>query len=52
MLPKKDNLYIKGKYKEGERNGYFSIVDKESGINTNHQYISFIQTRLIKEYNM
>ena len=51
MLPKKDNLYIKGKYKEGERNGYFSIVDKENGINTNHQYISFIQTRLIKEYN-
>ena len=51
VSPNKDNLYIKGKYKEGERNGYFSIVDKESGINTNHQYISFIQTRLIKEYN-
>jgi Leucine-rich repeat (LRR) protein len=44
-------LYIKGKYKEGERNGYFDIVDKEKGINTNHQYISFIQTRLINEYN-
>jgi hypothetical protein len=51
VSPNKDNLYIKGKYKEGERNGYFSIVDKENGINTNHQYISFIQTRLIKEYN-
>jgi hypothetical protein len=51
ILPIKDNLYIKGKYKEGERNGYFDIVDKEKGINTNHQYISFIQTRLINKYN-
>ena len=50
-LPNKDNLYIKGKYKDGERNGYFNIVDKENGINTSHQYISFIQNRLISEYN-
>ena len=44
-------MYIKGKYKDGERNGYFNIVDKENGINTSHQYISFIQNRLISEYN-
>ena len=51
ILPNKDNLYIKGKYKEGERNGYFNIVDKEKGINTSHQYISFIQNKLISDYN-
>jgi len=51
VSPNKDNLYIKGKYKQGERNGYFDIIDKEKGINTTHQYISFLQTKLINEYN-
>ena len=40
-------MYIKGKYKQGERNGYFDIIDKEKGINITHQYISFLQTKII-----
>ena len=51
ISPNKDNLYIKGTYKEGVRNGYFDIVDKEKGINITHQYISFLQSTLIKQYN-
>ena len=47
ISPNKDNLYIKGKYKQGERNGYFDIIDKEKGINITHQYISFLQTKII-----
>ena len=51
ISPNKDNLYIKGTYKEGLKNGFFDIIDKETGININHQYISFIQTKLINQYN-
>jgi len=51
LSPNKDNLYIKGTYKEGQRNGYFDIIDKEKGINIHHQYISYIQTKLIDQYN-
>ena len=50
ISPNKDNLYIKGKYKQGERNGYFDIIDKEKGINIIHQYISFLQDKLINQY--
>ena len=51
ILPNKDNLYIKGKYTNGERNGYFDIIDKEKNINITHKYISYLQNKLIKQYN-
>ena len=49
--PNRKNLYIKGKYKDGHRNGYFDIIDKEKGVNINHSYISFLHEILINEYN-
>jgi len=51
ILPNTDSLYIKGKYKEGERNGYFDIIDKEKNINITHKFISNLQNKLIKQYN-
>ena len=44
-------MYIKGKYKEGERNGYFDIIDKEKNINITHKYISNLQNKFINQYN-
>ena len=51
VSPNKDNLYIKGKYKEGERNGYFDIIDKQKNINITHKYISNLQNKFINQYN-
>ena len=51
ISPNKGNLYIKGKYKNGYRNGYFDITDKEQGIEIKHKYISFLYAVLMKEYN-
>ena len=51
ISPKKGNLYIKGKYKKGYRNGFFDITDKENDIEIKHQYISFLYGVLMKDYN-
>ena len=51
ISPNKGDLYIKGKYKKGYRNGYFDITDKEQGIEIRHKYISFLHAVLMKEYN-
>ena len=51
IAPIQNNLYIKGKYRKGQRHGYFDIIDNEKGINIKHQYISFLQEKLINDYN-
>ena len=51
ISPNKGNLYIKGHYKDGQRHGYFDIIDKEKGINVTHRYISHLIPKMVEKYN-